>query len=73
MKNTTTVIIFVILVVLLTNIGLYGAVAFTNWAWNPKLWDTSSRALLAFLSVPLSIGMGIAAVSFINESEIHED
>ena len=73
MKNTTKAIIFAILVVLLANIGLYGAVAFMNWAWNPKLWDTSSRALLAFFSVPLSIGMGIAAVGFIAEFEKHED
>lgn len=73
MKNTTIVIIFVILIVLLVNIGLYSAAAFVNWEWNPKLWDASSRLLFVLFSVPLSIGMGIATVSFINESEIHED
>ena len=73
MKNATKVIIFVILVVLLVNIGLYSAAVFVNWEWNPKLWDTSTRCLLVICSAPLSIGMGIAAVSFITQSEIHED
>lgn len=73
MKNTTKAIIFVILVVLLVNIGLYSAAAFVNWEWNPKLWDASTRCLLVICSGPLSIGMGIAAVSFIKEIEEHED
>jgi hypothetical protein len=73
MKNTTIAIIFAILVVLLVNIGLYSAAAFVNWEWNPELWDAPTRLFLVFFSVPLSIGMGIATVSFINESEIHED
>lgn len=73
MKNTTIVIIFVILVVLLVNIGLYSAGAFVNWEWNPKLWDAPTRFILVLFSVPLSIGMGIAAVSFIKEFEIHEN
>lgn len=58
MKNTTKVIIFVILVVLLVNIGLYSAAAFVNWEWNPKLWDAPTRFILVLFSVPLSIGMG---------------
>ena len=73
MKNATKVIIFVILVVLLVNIGLYSAAAFVNWEWNPKLWDASTRAILVLSSAPLSIGMGIAAVSFIQGFIIHED
>lgn len=73
MKNTTIAIIFVILVVLLVNIGLYSAAAFVNWEWNPKLWDASTRAFLVLISAPLSIGMGIAAVSFIAEFKRHED
>ena len=73
MKNTTVVIIFVILVVLLVNIGLYSAAAFVNLEWNPKLWDVPTRLALVLFSVPLSIGMGIAAVSFIAEFEKHED
>lgn len=73
MKNTTKAIIFVILVVLLVNIGLYSAAAFVNWEWNPKLWDVSTRVILVLSSAPLSIGMGIAAVSFIAEFINHED
>ena len=73
MINTTKAIIFVILAVLSVNIGLYGAAAFVNWEWNPKLWDVPTRFILVFFSAPLSIGMGIAAVSFIKEFEIHED
>lgn len=73
MKNTTIVITFAILVVLLVNIGLYSAAVFVNWEWNPKLWDASTRLLLALFSAPLSIGLGIAAVSFIQEFEIHEN
>ena len=73
MKNTKIAIIFAILVVLLVNIGTYSAAAFVNWEWNPKLWDAPTRFILVFFSVPLSIGMGIAAVSFIEKFEIHED
>ena len=73
MENATKVIRFVILVVLLVNIGLYSAAVFVNWEWNPKLWDASTRCLLVICSAPLSIGMGIAAVSFMAEFKIHED
>lgn len=73
MKNTTIAIIFAILVVLLVNIVLYSAAAFVNWEWNPKLWDAPARLALVLFSVPLSIGMGIAAVGFIAEFEKHED
>jgi hypothetical protein len=73
MKNATITIIFAILVVLLVNIGLYSAAVFVNWEWNPKLWDASTRLLFVLFSVPLSIGMGIAAVSYIEGFISHED
>lgn len=73
MKNKTIAIIFAILVVLLVNIVLYSAAAFVNWEWNPKLWDAPARLALVLFSVPLSIGMGIAALSFIEGFITHED